>query len=451
MKCLSYLARNRYDHRNLTSMMRYIKKFTVLCLFTLCIGNGYAMNANYGISTTFGTYTNINRRPEPDNPQREKSIAVSPFISISEDSPALLLNLNARSNLIFFETPQNSDRNITNVAVSALIKPYPSQFEWFMSDVFTQTAIDALQSTGLSNRQDVNIFDIGPNFIFRLAPRNTMRIEPRIQNTIFEISGADNLRFIVGTTYAYELYSYFNFTLNYDFEKIDYEDQQRNINSVRNDIYFTSNYERAGDSYELEIGLTNLNFDGDLIETQDELRFRFNFERQLNRISNIRFLLNNSLDDVSRNLRNELIPNPDSPVLNVDSSDFFLNESMRLIYNVNYFSWNFNVETFFNSLDYNQQTNLSRNQTGLILGTNLVFSSRSSIGLALQYRDSTFDETTPVEREDIDISYSITYNYRLNRNLSISILVRDLERDSSLNNQTFEDTSLFFSLSYTSG
>ncbi len=432
-------------------MMEYIKKFTVLCLFSLFAGNGYAVNANYGISTTVGAYTNINRRPESENPQREKSVAVTPFISITEDSPALSLNLNARSDFTYFETALNSDRTVTNIAASALIKPYPSQFEWLISDVFTQTAIDASQSTGLSNRQDINIFDTGPNFIFRLAPRNTVRIEPRIQNTIFEISGADNIRFIVGTVYAYELYSYFNFSLNYDYEKIDYEDQQRNINSVRNDIYFTGNYVRAGNSYGVELGFTNLNFDGDLIDTQDELRFRFNFERQFNRLSNIRFLLNHSLDDVSRNLRNELIQDPDVPVLNVDSSDFFLNEGIRLVYNTNQFSWNYNVEIFFSSLDYNQQTNLSRNQTGLLLGTNLAFSSRSSIGLALQYRDSIFDETAPVEREDTDIFYSITYNYRLNRNLSISILAIDQERDSTLSVQTFEDTSVFFSLSYTSG
>ncbi|VAW57581.1 hypothetical protein MNBD_GAMMA07-1700 [hydrothermal vent metagenome] len=434
--------------------MLYFKKFIIICTVFIYFDNVNAADVNYGISTTVSTFSNINRLTI--NSQSEKSLTLTPFISIVEDTSLLRLDLNARSNLINFESSLNGDRNVSNLSSSALWRIYPGQFEWFISDVFTQTAIDPLLANGLSNRQDVNVFDTGPNFLFRIKARNTIRVEPRIQNTIFENPGADNIRFILRTIYDYNLNSYINFTMNYNFEKIDVDNQAFNpatnqvndFDSLRNDVFITANYRRASDIYDVELGFTKLGFGDNTVQDKNVFRFGFSLTRQFNRLSNIRFLLNRSLDDVSRNLTNTLAVNGNVTAVNAANTDFFLNENLRVIYNTNYFAWNFTAETFFNSLDYVQQTVLSRNQSGVLLDTVINLSARSSLSLGLEYRNSDFDT---VVRDDSETLYSLIYNYQLRRNFSLSLQAINQDRSSTGANLSFEDTRFFISLTYNSG
>jgi len=420
----------------------------LIFIMMLSVGNVNATDVNYGASVNVASYDNLNLEPEILNPPEEESASLIAALSIAQDSASITANLDSTYEKLFYKSDLNDDQNILNLVADGLWRIKPGLFEWYLSEVFTQTAIDVLEADTLNNRQDTSIFTTGPNMQFRLAPQNTIDLEFRFQKSRFEIDNTSNSRLIGRSSFTHRVNPNLNLLINYDNEKVNYTERITNSNFYRNDFFISAQYTKARNQYEVELGSTNINFENEGSDDQDIARYKVAWIHQHNRNSSTSLLINRSVEDTATNLNNGLV-NANDPVVNASNLDLFLNEAIHIVYNTVFSQGNLIIEPYINKIKYNDQLELNTHETGLLVLGSLQLSGRSSLSFDLQYLESDYDNIQP-KRIDEDTIYRLLYTYRIGRHLNLSFDSTRQVRDSTFADQSYEDLRFLLTLEYTS-
>lgn len=417
-----------------------------LCLLQVVCSTVYAIDVTYGVDLSLARFDNINRQQTPPA-EKEWVETVTGRLNLVENSADLTANANLSVSSINYRNDQVQDTTVTNLILNSLWIIQPRHFEWFLSDVFTQTVVDPLASNTQSNRQDANAFLTGPNYYWRLNSRHNINFEARLGSIRFENQAGDNDRLTTATRWQYLVNSALTMRLNLEIDKIDLKDDTQS-DYTNSNLYLSADYTRGRNTFEAEAGITRIDYDSQDDSTGQ--RYRLAVDNQRTRTSNIRLEYSRLKTDTGTQLftatsgTGSIGGVAGSSVAN----DVFTSENYLLNYNKTLVSGSYRINLSRNELRYETQITLDTIRDAASLQGTYNFSQTSSFTLEGTRTDTTFTNQTP-ERKDKDYLLRASYIYNVSQELRLSLVYETNERKSTDITSQYEDKSITVTLSYT--
>lgn len=405
----------------------------------------HAVDMTYGMDVSLGRYENINL---VSNPVSEEWVQrVRGTFKLVENSSNLIANVDASLSIINYSNNQQQDDVSSNVNALGRWIIKPKQFEWLLSDVYTQTIINQFQSINQSNIQNINVFSTGPNFFLRFNSRNNINFEARVNNVFFENTGGDSNQLSTAIRWLYLTSPALTTSLNAELEKTDYIDIALNDYS-RNDAFARFYYKKANSVFAAEAGLTKIEYNNQ----RETLGNRYLLSIQQQRTSNSDFQLvyRYGLTDTGSFLSSAVLnPLSNSTLSTSLVPDVFTLEELNFNYNKKGKKFSFNINVNQNKYRYENQTALNQHGASVSISPIINISQVSSLRFEAKNTKTTYDNQNPI-REDLDYLYRAVYSYKSSKKISLSLSLESEKRISTNVASNYNDNRIIASLIYTS-
>lgn len=404
-----------------------------------------AVEIEYGLEVSLANYENIDRTVNPSQDEWVESIIGR--ISAVENTSDMVANISASIETINYRNNQQEDTTVNNLNANGLWIISPRQFEWFLSDIYSQRIINPLLNNTQSNRQNVNAVSTGPNYYWRLNSKNNLNLEARYENIDFEDTSGDNDRLNSALRWVYLINSSLTGSVNSEIENVKFKGASLN-NFIRNNIFVRIDYNKGRNILLAEAGIAEINY-----EAQNDVatqQYLIALQNQRNSTSNVRFEYVRELTDSSTQLITTLpgmeSQNADAAVLNTElytQDNIILRYSKELSFGDILFDASKYRRKYENQSIYNQQGNI-----GLIRATYNV-SQSSTFDFETRLTNTNYDNLNP-KRVDEEVFTRLRHSYVARRNLSLSFSVESVKRKSTDTLNNYKDKMIYISLIYSS-
>jgi len=422
-------------------MLKLIQQISICLLF--CVSQqSIAADLRYNVGASVAHYDNINHDPSPISD--ESSYSIYGGVELSEENASFSSTLISQLRATQYTNDIEGDENNFKLSTENLWRINPGQLEWYIGDTFTQTAIDSLVSDTPSNRQNVNLFSTGPNYIVRVNSTNNLRFEGRLENFTYE-ENDDSNRLFLAARWNYELNSATRLTLNDEATTVKFKGDSTDYN--RNDIYLGIDYVRGLNMFNAEYGVARIDNDG--APNFDGNRYLIAFTNTRTKTSSIRFIFENTLTDTGSRLLSDL------------NNNFFITSSSGTTANDIYTEKSYNaryMKALTNSTialqlgsadrNYEIQTTLDEREKQAAIEYELHLKRTNRMTFDLRYYNTIYKDPA-FNREDKDYRYSVKYLHEFMRNINFTIRVISDERISTIESEAYEDLRFILSLNYT--
>lgn len=415
---------------------------SLILIMFIWVTSAIAGNARYSLGASLSSYDNINLVPEPADSELAKSLIGT--AALTEDDVNLLVNLNARFQVIKYTNDQAEDRNRGKLVATTLWKISPEHFEWYIADTFSQTAIDSFAPGAPSNEQNANVFITGPNYILRINSRNNLRFEARFADNAYA-NKANNNQIKATSRWLYDINSALNIGVNYESTKVKYDKGTNILDYDRSDAFFSLNYDKGLILYKFETGTTNIDYDR--LGDKDVPRYLFAIESQRTRSSTLKLNVSRSLTDTASQLTystaQDLVNNP----LLTTSNDTFIRDIANLTYTETTSAGNYWLSIYRAENSYTIRKTLNSEVDALNFVNIWNMGRNSNMAFKAYYYNTRYADPT-LDREDKDSRFSLFYNHRAKRNLNLRFGIESIKRKSTVALQEYENLQLLIGIEH---
>lgn len=397
----------------------------------------------FNVGSAISHYNNVNLEVSPDSD--EVLTSVFGGIKLTEDNASFTSRLDAQIRVLNYRNNIVNDESNADIISDNLWRIKPNVFEWYVGDTFTQTAIDSLSNDAPTNRQNVNIFSTGPNYIIRINSTNNLRLESRVEDFSYE-EAADSNRLLLAARWIYDLNSSTKITANDEaittrFEGNEFSDYNRN------DVYIGIDYLRGLNTFNAEYGYTRI----DNKDTTDfnGARYLISITNARTKTSSIRFIYENILTDTGTRLLEGIADNTVNNIINNTSeNDIFVENLFRVRYMKDLSDGAVSLELGVTDRDYKLQSNLDEKEEVASINGIWNLKRTNKIKYDVSYVNTMYQDPA-INRVDKDYEYSLSYLHEFMRNINFNIEVISRERISTIENEAYEDLRFILSLNYT--
>ena len=426
----------------------HIVVFLVLYSFSIL---SFAAKVTYNIDASVTHYDNIDHVLNP--PSDELVEAITGRVIVLENSANLVANVNASVSALHYQKLQQ-DELTGELYADGLWIIKPKHFEWFTSDVFTQTIIDPLQSNTPSNRQDTNIFSTGPNYYIRLNKLNNLNLEARAGRVNYSDTNEDNNRASTAVRWLYQANSAMTDSVNWEVEKLDFDDASID-DYYKYNLYARVDYKKARNTFAAEAGITRIDYKKQ--DDQKGQRYLVSLESQRTRNSSIMFRYSHQITDTGADILSSAgdtsVAPPGLPavsgVTTVPVADVYTDDTLSFEYNRTSVSNSLYFEVIQSEQDFKTQNISDQKSTTVTIVPTYNFSSASSVSLEAYYIKTRFINVSPLT-EDTDTSLKIIYSRKITRNKILNFSYEKLMRDSTISTRNYRDNVVMILFRYTS-
>lgn len=413
-------------------------------LFGFFLTETFAVEAKYSASLILTAYDNVTRVPDPVG--NELSSSLRGTAAVHEDTSGFTGRFVSSLELVKYHKKLIADETIGRLLADAIWRIQPNRFEWFISDTFTQTAVDSLAKDVPGNRKNVNAFSTGPNYIVRINRRNTLNFKVRGSDFRYERNNTDNNRVSVLGNWIYDINNSINIGLNAEKEDVNYADEINNSNYEREDAYFQLNYKKRRSSVTLEYGETSIT--NELGDYDKASRYLFDYKSARRQDATSRLVIRRKVSDISGDVLDQVDENA---VFNENAvnSDVFINESARFTHKELFRSAALTFNAYKTTDKYDVLINLDNEEKGVSLSGNWDSARNSRFTMQATHTNTIYNNLLPL-REDDDAYYSLLYSYTFRRNTRLNFEVSSFGRVSSIDTETYNDNRIIISLTYVS-
>lgn len=401
-----------------------------------------AADIHYSIGSTLTHSTNLNHEPIPVNDELSQS--VRGVVSAVENSASIVANVDMSVEAIHYTNNLASDSSNGQLLGNALWNIRPGMFAWYVSDVYTQTAIDTLVSDTPANRQNVNAFSTGPNYYLRINRRSNFELDGRLERYTYEdiIANNNNDRATTIAKLDYAFNPALNTNLNYQITYVTYDDQVINTDFSRNDVFLGAEYARGVNTVNMEAGYTSVN--NYQINDVTASRYLVSLQNQRTRNTVIRAEYNRELSDSGIDVFN--ITTAGNPVVSVNS-DLYVRttSSVNMINTMSSGVLTINAHKI--DSDYLSAVNLDQSLRAIYITNLWNLHRRSTLIFDGSYTQTRFQF---INRIDDDYLYGMTYTYGITRHVNFDLRAEQVERQSTDLQYNFDDTRIILTLEYVS-
>jgi len=422
---------------------------TLISCIILSFNKAYSAEIDYALGVEVGASSNVRQVANPEGDEVFESVRGSIFLN--ENTADLIATVNLTTQATNYQKNIQDDFNQSGLYASALWTLSPNHYEWYFQDIYTQTAIDLLQTNLPSNRQSVNALSTGPNFIWRFGKANTIRIEPRVEGFRYDIEELNNNRLNTTFDWVYAPSKNTTYSLLSRYEKTKYT--ALNSNASDFDLFDTSlrfTYANNKNSIELEGGIIKI--ESNSFGDQKDNQYRLLFINQRTKSSAVTIEVNKYVTDTSRSITSvntsDTADTGDTGLLTT-SNDLFVSDRALIDYNRRFREAELSIGISRGADDYFSQNSLDRDIKNAYVQTRWNNDRSSEISFQYSIRELEYSEQVNGIRIDDDTYGQLDYRYRINKNIFYVISYSIIQRDSSATGLSFEDKRILFSIEYT--
>lgn len=355
------------------------------------------------------------------------------------------LRANADTSLTYENYLNNTygDKHWFYLAATADWEMIRDRVDWGVSNYFTQTQVNNLDSETPSNIQNTNVFSFGPDITLPLSARQTITLRPLFTDFYYQDSDTDNQQYGVTADWLYKLRPDMQAGISGGATTVKYDDSDKNPDYSTYNLGGVVTGTRPRSQYSIEMGRTNISRDN----ADDQNGFYANLDWLYNITghSSIRAYAATALTDSSQELLNSQTDPGTGDYSNVQTSgDVLRNKIFRVSYIRKDSTLNSNIYTEFRDLDYKESPDDREVK---------------EIGAQLDYQVTTVLSTgiygsyNNTKESDMSNDYKryqtgVTAGYKLSRKLSTRFDLRYQKKDSSSNNNEYTEYSAFLGLVY---
>lgn len=402
-----------------------------------------AAEVNYSAGMSMLHSTNINHLHIPTDNELSETLRGS--LSVTENTADLVADMRASLEASHYTNNLIADQTSGQLYGSSLLNIHPGMLEWFVSDIFTQIAIDTLSSDAPGNRQNVNAFSTGPNYFIHLDRRSNIELEGRVEDYSYENVNTDNNRVSLTSRLLYDLNSSMSTSVNYEFERVEYDDNSLNNSYDRNDVYLGFVYHRNTNSMELNAGYSKIL--NDLTVDRNISRYFVALQNQRNRTTVIRAEYISELSDSSNDIQGVINANNGGGSIISASADLYIRTTARINYRKTLSNGSLAIILHNTNSDYLNTSDQDEIEKGIYISSIMSIHGRSHLAFDGNYMQTSYENIAPIRIDD-DSAYGLTYSYYLGRNLNADLRAEYFERESTDFQENYDDTRIILTLEF---
>lgn len=379
---------------------------------------------------------NINRVPSPEE---EGTIGQAGLLlNHSHESRRLRTNVNANVAYQHYLDGAFDDDVIGGADGALTVAVVPERFEWVVEDSFGQLATDPFAASTPENRENVNVFSTGPDFIQRFGAVTSLRLSGRYTSADYETSAIDSERHSGALSLVRALSSSSNLSLNATGEKVEYDDELDTSYEIYQG-FVRYDVRSARTTLSADLGYTVLD-DGS--ETSDGLLLNLSVSRQVSAASSLIFSIGTQFSDSGDLFR---MTNLQSQNV-VASSDPFESRFASIGWDFRHHHTSFGLAAQVRKEDYENVGSLDRTTTAYSAYLTRQLSRRMDFRMQVEFEEEDFDV---LGFEDKELLANASLGWTLGRMTALRLQYDRFDRDStdSSTGYTEDRVSLFITWS----
>jgi len=434
---------------------RYIRKrdtvvVLALALYGLCPAVLHAGEFAYGLGYSSEYSSNIAH--VPDNAQNEWINSVMAGIGYAENTPDLVAHVLSQVQYLNYHNNVFANDTLFNLDSSAVWTVSPQRFNWSASDVYRQLPIDVTATDTPANRENVNVFSTGPDFLVHVSPVQTIALGGRYGNVYTAHDNTDNDRASGYARWLYQSTPRTTYSLNYETQDVRYKDDVANTNFKQQDLYASVHTRPSRSEFILDLGTTKISRDRTADVRQG--RGKLTWMRQINPDSSMGAAFSSEFSNTGNDVlaastpATGPVPSP-VPVTQPSAvtSDVYRTKRGEVFYSLQSSRFGTAFQVFGQQVDY-QLTPDDNRQSGGNLRFSYYYSDTFTTTL---FGDYTKTRYTILERRDIDRNAGLRFAHRVGRDILMTLEGRRIERASTDPTAPFTDNRVLFTVLYSTG
>lgn len=420
-----------------------------LALYGFCPATSYAGDFAYGLGYSSMYSSNIAHASV--NPQKEWINSVMAGIGYAENTPDVVARVLSQAQYNKYKYVYG-DETLFNLDSSAVWTVSPQRFNWSAQDVYRQLPVVITATATPANRQNVNVFSTGPDFLLHFSPVQTLALGARYGNFYASRSNVDNDNVSGYARWLYQSTPRTTYSLNYEVFQVDYKDDVANVNRKQQDLYLSVHTRPSRSEYMLDLGTTRISRDrmADLRQGRGRLSWVREINPETNMGASVGAEFSNTGNDVLAASAAAAGPAPSpAPVVqpSVVTGDVYRTKRGQVFYSRHSSRFGTSLQVFGQEVDY-QLTPFDNRQSGGDLQLSYYYSDTITTTLFSYYVKTKY---TILTRRDTDRDAGLRFAYRVGRDILTALEGRRIERSSTDPTAPFTDNRILFTVLYSSG
>jgi hypothetical protein len=369
---------------------------------------------DYQLSLGVGHSDNVNQDPIAEVDQ---DIATA-GLEFSFDQDSAKLRADVVGDLAYYKYLDDAyDPDLVGtVDANALFALVPDRITWALSDEFGQALTDPFQSDTPNNRENINYFSTGPDFIMGLGPQMRLRIGARYALADYEVTPFDSTTTGAQLALQRVLSDRSSVSLNGNLEQVEYDEASLNADFDHSELFV--HYEGAGARTNLEVDVGYSQLDRDVSDdTEGGAVFRVDASRKMSSSSTL-LLVGGHEFGTSASLPNDYGDVGIATAPGQQSADPFLRDHASLGWTFNRNLTSVGVAAYWEQNTHDDNASLDQTMTMFSATYRRDMSPTTSLQLNVARTGVQYEEPSPDYDELIA---GASFSWRLSRNLTLDV------------------------------
>jgi hypothetical protein len=381
------------------------------------------------------------------NQKEEWTHVLSAGLSYLENSKAIDARVQAQAAYRKYKNNIFADDTVLGLNANLLWRISPDRFSWTLEDYLTQTAIQSLRPDTPSNRQQTNVFTTGPDFKLRLSPVQVLQFGVRHTRNTYETSDLDNTRNSGAVKWIYQSSPSTTLSLNYDAQKVNYDNEILNPNFDRQDAFLGIEKRLSSNFFVLNAGATSIQ--REKVPDVDGSLGRFSWTRLVSPVSTFALSISSELSDVGREALaagQTAPPNQQSVPGASVTGDVFRAKNASVTFTHRRVFGSDVIEMFKSKNEY-KLSHAEEERKGGSFDISYELSEALAASVFARYVKTESAVVTPAA-VFTDKNYGLRFSDRLTRNLNLGLVLSQNRRDNVDILQSYTERHAMLTLSY---
>lgn len=440
-----------------------------------------AAEVGFGGGVSLAYDSNINR--VETNPQSDWTRGLTGIFFLRENTVDLTARVDAQIEQRHFYYSSYNDDIIGFVDGSGVWTLSPRRLTWSVDDIFRMVQKDLTAPNTPSNLTQSNTLSTGPDYTLSISSTNSVVIGGRYGRFDIKYDPRDNQRLTGYVRGVHALNSQANLSLNYEGTHMYFNPGAFTFTKLfRQDVFGRFESRSGANRASLDLGTTWVTQYGDTSTAPQcqgttppstspspppssscgasslgpERFARLTFLQNVSSQSWIRVLYSQQVSDTFSDLLLGVISStaPRDPPVVVPASPTFASAELyrsqrgELAYSNSDGRFAYTLQGYGRRIDFVSSDQNDFNETGGAFLWGWVISDAIRLSVSAYSNRRLY---TSIDRRDLDRDYTVRGTYRVNGNISASMYVERVERQSTVAFNSYVDNRVGVSLSYVSG
>ncbi len=436
--------------------LKYIRA-SALTAATLAGLSGQALAARIDYSVDVGVEDNDNVTLTPFDPIQQRYMRAGLGFTVNENLSALQLNLDGRAEYRDYRDDVFKDTVDGTLTARANWVAIPERLFVSAEDSLTVQPVDALAPDAPGNRQQVNVFSLGPTFLFNWGRALHGQAELRYINSDAEITDEFNSQRIAAAVRAIkDLSPTSRLSMNVQAQRVDFDDDITARDYDRYDLF--ARYSRSLAHFELgaDLGYSRIAYrrPGEA-ENRSEPLIRLDAEWNPTSRSRFTVMLSSQFSDTATDALRGVAADAGAPNAvpeNVLTGDAVVNASpyevrgLDLRYDFTSERLNFSVSPYAQKRNYVESDEFDQESRGARVDLHWRLRERLRLSNYATYEKI---EYTSLGRDDKTLRLGASLDYAWTRRWSVNLQWERYKRETSEIGQDVRQNIVYLSVAYT--